>query len=81
MNSILLSLDITNGQTGWLIQPSTALLCIIVANAWCGFGYHMTIGFAAITGIPEDILEAAEIDGAIGLHRFSALSFPLFGTP
>lgn len=81
LNSLLLALGITNGQTGWLIQPSTALLCIIIANAWCGFGYHMTIGFAAMTGIPGEIMEAAEIDGATGARRFLHIMLPIIWEP
>lgn len=77
LNALLSSLHLTDGQTGWLIQPATALICLNIANAWSGFGYHMTIGFAAITSIPSEILESAEIDGATGLRRIVHIVIPM----
>lgn len=77
LNALLLGLGLGDGHIGWLIQPSTALLCVIFANAWCGFGYHMTIGFAAISGIPKDIFDACEIDGATGLKRIFHIVLPM----
>lgn len=81
INSILVGLGISDGNIGWLLQPSTALLSIIIANAWCGFGYHMTIGFAAITGIPKEIMEASEIDGVTGFKRIITIVVPLIWEP
>ncbi|MEG1516061.1 MAG: sugar ABC transporter permease, partial [Clostridia bacterium] len=77
LNSILLGLGLGSGEIGWLLQSSTALLCINIANAWCGFGYHMTIGFAAITGVPKEILESSEIDGATSARRFVSIILPI----
>lgn len=81
INSVLVNLGISDGNIGWLLQPSTALLSIIIANAWCGFGYHMTIGFAAISGIPEEIMEASEIDGVTGFRRIIKIVIPMIWEP
>jgi raffinose/stachyose/melibiose transport system permease protein len=61
----------------WLLEKNTALNSVIVANAWTGLGYHMVIGFAAISSIPEDILEAADIDGCIGLRKVWRIILPI----
>jgi raffinose/stachyose/melibiose transport system permease protein len=49
---------------GWLAEPSTAMLAVCVAVAWQYVGYHMVIHITGITGISEDIIDAAKIDGA-----------------
>ena len=69
LNAFLIAVGILGKPQGWLIQKSSALLCVIIANVWCGFGYHMTISYAAVSEIPTEILEAAELDGAVGLRR------------
>lgn len=77
LNTILMSLGIIDGAKGWLIQKQTALLFVIIANAWCGFGYHMTLGFAAIMDIPTEVLEASTLDGAIGLRKIISIVVPM----
>lgn len=77
LNTLLMSLGITDAPQGWLIQKSTALLFVIIANVWCGFGYHMTLGFAAITDIPTEILQVAELDGATGLRKIVSIVIPM----
>lgn len=77
LNTILISLGLIEKPQGWLIQESTALLFVILANAWCGFGYHMTLGFAAITDIPTEILQVAELDGATGLRKIVSIVIPM----
>lgn len=77
LNTILMSLGIIDEAKGWLIQKSTALLFVIIANAWCGFGYHMTLGFAAIMDIPTEVLEASTLDGATGLRKIVSIVVPM----
>lgn len=76
LNTLLMSLGLIDGPKGWLIQQSTALLFVIIANVWCGFGYHMTISYAAISEIPVEILEAAELDGAKGMRKIKDVVLP-----
>lgn len=76
LNAFLIAIGVLSKPEGWLIQKSTALLCVIIANVWCGFGYHMTIGYAAVSEIPRDILEAAELDGATGIRRIKNIIIP-----
>lgn len=77
LNAALMALGVIEKPQGWLIQKSTALLFVIIANAWCGFGYHMTLGFAAILDIPAEVLEAASLDGAVGLRKIVSIVIPM----
>ena len=76
LNAFLIAIGVLSKPTGWLIQKSTALLCVIIANVWCGFGYHMTIGYAAVSEIPQDVIEAAELDGAKGFQKIKSIIIP-----
>ena len=68
-------------KTGWLITPQTALNAVTVANVWTGFGYHLVIGIAALSAVPDSILESAMIDGATGLKKFFYVTLPLIWQP
>ncbi len=61
----------------WLLEGSVALNAVIVANSWTGLGYHMVIGFAAISSIPEELLEAADMDGCVGLRKVWHVILPI----
>ena len=49
---------------GWLAESSTAMFAVCIAVAWQYVGYHMVIYITGITGITDDIIDAAKIDGA-----------------
>ena len=44
---------------------------------WAGFGYNMVIYLAGLQGIPQDLYEAADIDGAGAWAKFRYVIFPL----
>jgi multiple sugar transport system permease protein len=48
----------------WLGTPDLAMLCVIIVNAWRFFPFAIVIFLAGITAIPQDVLDAATIDGA-----------------
>jgi multiple sugar transport system permease protein len=49
---------------GWLTDPRTALPAIMVMDVWAAVGYYALIFYAAFTGIPDELYEAAELEGA-----------------
>lgn len=61
----------------WLLEEGIALNSVIVANSWTGLGYHMVIAFAAITSIPNELLEAADLDGCVGLRKVWHIILPI----
>lgn len=77
LNQFLGFLGLENLQQSWLANQDLALFCIIVVVMWQFVGYHMVIQLAAMKNIPEDIYEAAEIDGASKWIQFKAITFPL----
>ncbi len=61
----------------WLYDRHWALPAIIIMSIWKNFGYFMLIYLAALQGIPGDLYEAADIEGAGAWRRFWAITFPL----
>ena len=63
--------------SGFWAGPSLALLTIILFGIWTYTGYNAVIFLAGLGGIPKELYEAAEIDGANGPQRFFAITVPL----
>jgi sn-glycerol 3-phosphate transport system permease protein len=66
-------------ETNWLGDPSLALGSIIAITVWKNCGYYMLFFLAGLAGIPEDLLDAARIDGAGAVQRFIRITLPLLG--
>lgn len=60
-----------------LNKVSTAIGALVAVSTWQYAGYIMMIYIAAIEGIPEELLEAAELDGANFFERFRAVTVPM----
>ena len=63
----------------WLGNPKWAMPAIILLAVWKGFGYNMLIFIAGLQAIPQDLYDAAEIDGAGPVRRFMSVTLPLLG--
>jgi multiple sugar transport system permease protein len=61
----------------FLSQPLTAMPTLILANVWRSFPYPMLLTLAALQTIPEELLEAAKVDGASAWTRFWRITLPL----
>ncbi len=61
----------------WLQNPGTALVVIMTLGIWKGIGWSMIIFLAALQDIPEELHEAAAIDGANRWQRFWRVTLPL----
>lgn len=75
----LAKLGVGLGQTNWLGNPSFALGSIIGLTVWKNTGYYMLFFLAGLAGIPQDLLDAAKIDGAGATRRFRHVTLPLLG--
>jgi raffinose/stachyose/melibiose transport system permease protein len=75
LNQALRLLGITG--PAWLADARTALLSVILTLAWQWTGYHMVIFLAGITTVPEELWEAARIDGASEGQITRKIIFPL----
>ena len=61
----------------WLSAPQLNTLMLIVVGIWIWTGFSMTILAAALRGVPEELLEAARIDGAGEFRVFRQITVPL----
>ncbi len=66
-------------QQQFLQDPNQALWCIVAMTVWGWLGFDVIIYLAALQGIPADLLEAAEMDGASRLSTFRSIVVPLLG--
>jgi sn-glycerol 3-phosphate transport system permease protein len=64
-------------ETNWLGDPSLALGSIIAITVWKNTGYYMLFFLAGLAGIPQELLDAAKIDGASAIQRFLRVTLPL----
>ncbi|MDY0872686.1 carbohydrate ABC transporter permease [Dongia rigui] len=61
----------------WLGQEDTALIAVSLVSVWQYIGIPMMLIYAALLSIPEEIIEAAECDGLIGVAQFWKIKLPL----
>jgi multiple sugar transport system permease protein len=65
------------GPIDWLGDPQWAMPAIILMAVWKSFGYNMLIFIAGLQSIPEELYDAAEIDGAGPIRRFFSITLPM----
>lgn len=63
----------------WLGDPHWAMPTIILLAVWKNFGYNMVIFLASLQAIPENLYEAARIDGASWLRQIVHITLPMLG--
>lgn len=64
----------------WLADPQMVLISIFVAMIWKYFGLHLVLYVAAIQNIPDEVVEAARIDGASTFQVIRNISLPLMSS-
>ncbi len=64
----------------WFNDPFWAKVAVLVVNTWLGFPYMMTVSLGALQSIPDELYEAAKVDGAGKWNRFWKITFPLLMT-
>ncbi|MGQ4616444.1 ABC transporter permease subunit [Nocardia sp. R7R-8] len=69
------------GAVPWLTDPDWALVSLSIVTVWKSVPFATVILLAAMQGVPETLYEAAKIDGAGALRRFSAITVPLIRGP
>lgn len=74
INALLAKVGITGPD--WLGDPNTALIALIVMSAWQGMGLHMVIWLSGLQTIPEELYEAAQIDGTTRWQQFVNVTWP-----
>lgn len=76
INSGLVSLGILSEPIDWLTQPDAILWIAILLTVWAGIGYYSVIFLAGLQNIPEELYDAARIDGANGFQQHLHVTLP-----
>ena len=76
INALLLRLHLIDSYQSWLGNPKTAMLCIVVADAWKMTPLAVIFFLAALQAIDQTIYEAARVDGAGVFRCFRAITLP-----
>lgn len=67
----------THQSPNWMMAPNYALLVTILAAAWKMLGFNIVFFLAGLQGIPDEIVEAAQVDGASPRQSFWRVVFPI----
>ena len=62
--------------TPWLVSPDLALVAVIGVNIWLGIPFNTTILYSGLQSVPEELYEAAALDGATGWRAFWNITWP-----
>ncbi|WP_136709660.1 sugar ABC transporter permease [Agromyces sp. H66] len=77
VNAVLRGIGLGELAQPWLGNPQTAIWVVVVVTAWQWIGFPVLLYGAALGGIPQEIDEAASIDGASAWQRFRAITLPM----
>jgi multiple sugar transport system permease protein/raffinose/stachyose/melibiose transport system permease protein len=75
----IITQGIADKTINWVGAPTLLMPALILFTVWVDIGYNTVLFTAGIDGIPKDLYEAADIDGAGPFSRFFRITFPLLG--
>lgn len=77
VNHLLMSLGLVNQPLRWLTSKQLAMWSVIIADVWKTTPFMMLMLLTGLLSLPEEILQAADIDGASGWQKFRHIKLPL----
>lgn len=77
LNDILTKMGLIDEPVAWLANTHLVLGAVIVAELWRGIPFFAISLLAAMQGLPQDVYEAAKVDGATKLETFRSVTLPL----
>ena len=77
LNGLLMQLGLIKHYVAWLTLPNLAMPLVILADVWHMMPFVALILQAALAGLPQELEEAAAVDGANALQRFWSIRLPL----
>lgn len=77
VNGFLRLIRLGSYARGWTFDPQTALLSVILGSVWIWTGFSMVVYSAGLEGIPDELYEAAKIDGASKWTIFWRITVPM----
>lgn len=79
-NGILRAIGLDDWAQVWLGHPKTALWAVILVDAWKWVGFHMVVCLAAISSLPDEVIEAAELDNCGWVAKVFFIIMPMIRT-
>jgi len=76
INSLLLSWGVITEPVQWLATPAYVLPIAMLLTIWAGFGYYSVIFLAGLQNIPDELYDAAVIDGATNFQKHRYVTIP-----
>lgn len=77
LNVMLKSFGLERWAMPWLGEPATALTSIILINCWFGVGFSVLLFLAGLQALPQEVIEAARLDGVKGLKYLRTIVLPM----
>src|SRR3954454_13258308 len=77
INDLLIRIGWMSERVAWLSQPDLAMGAVVFANVWRGIPFFAIMLLAGLQAVPDELYEAAEVDGAGVLDRFRHITLPL----
>ena len=79
LNGFLQATGIINAPIDWLGSGKTAMTAVVIVAVWGAFGNYMILLLSGLAGVPTDMYESAQIDGANGVQAFFKITLPMLG--
>lgn len=77
LNYALSSLGLIDANIFWRSDTDFSIWAIVLANTWLGIPFNMILLSVGLASIPDDVYEAAELDGATAWQRFFTITLPM----
>lgn len=77
INENLIRLGVLNTQIDWFANKDTAFFILLLGSIWQSFGVNVMYYSAALTNVPDELYEAADIDGASAFRKFFHITIPM----
>ncbi|OUP02593.1 ABC transporter permease [Drancourtella sp. An210] len=80
LNTFLEAIHLDGLTHKWMGEPDIVIYSVIFALVWQAIGYYMVMYMSGMSAIPEDLYEAASLDGSSEIHTFFSVTLPLIWT-
>lgn len=77
LNYVLQQLQLINEPIGWLTNSDLVLFSVMIVTIWKGLGYYMVLYLAGLQSIPQELYDAAAVDGAGPVRQFFSITIPM----
>ena len=77
INQTLLHLHLISQPVPWLVSTRMSLIAVTLVNIWVGIPFNMVILYGGLQALPEQVFEAAALDGASAWQRFTRITLPM----